>query len=121
MQMLDHLIGGSAQRSTLMLRVLECETSVALDVHPHNLNVRFTITQIVLARQQFSHLAKALVIVNRRDLHLIVAIVVHHAKQFQVAHHFGRQKLLNEALILKVPHGAMKYVQPIRARYVREP
>ena len=45
----QHMVRALAQRLPCMLDMLQGQATVAFDIHPHNLNVRLPVSQIVLA------------------------------------------------------------------------
>ena len=104
-----------------MRHIAQCQRAVAAQVNVPHLDVRLKIAEVILRRELVADLAIALFVVNRRDLKIIVVIVVEHGKEAEIAHDLRRQELADKALVLEVTHGEMQRFQPVRTGDIREP
>ena len=52
---LQHFVGAVVQRAALVLCVPQREAAIAADVGRDDLDVRFALAQVVLAREQLAH------------------------------------------------------------------
>jgi hypothetical protein len=101
--------------------ITQRQRTIAAQIHIPHLNIGLQVAQVVLGGQFRADLAIALFVMNRRNLQIIIAIIIQHGKEAEITHDFWRHKLADKAFIFKIAHGEMQRFQPVGTGNIREP
>ena len=119
--MLQHFLTPLIQRCAVVRDIAQRQRAVTAQIHIPDLNVRFKIAQVVLRRQARADLTIALFVVDRRDLQVVVAVIIQYGEEAEITHDLRRHELADKALILKITHREVQRFQPVRTGNIREP